>query len=197
MATASKSKTVRSRVKKTAKKSFSRKEMTSATEFLEHELKDVYTAEHLLLEALETLAGDSTVPALVEAFTHHRAETQGHIDRLDAVGEALGIDMETAECKGVEGLIQEKVAFGEEHPSDALVNLFNAGAGQKSERYEITHYEGLIELMTRLGHKDAAHTLQQTLREEEAALKTLKTIEHQLELPQSDAENEESDEDKD
>lgn len=154
--------------------------IASREDLFKHELNDMYTAEHLLMEALKKLESESTNSELAEAFAKHREETAGHIERLEAVGDSIGEELEVAECPGVEGLLEEKKTFMEHKPTKAMVEVFNIGAGQKSERYEITSYEGLIALAERLGYSVAVDDLSANLAEEEAALKTLKTLERKI-----------------
>lgn len=156
--------------------------MTSPKDLFEHELNDIYAGENLLLDALEELESESTEPELAKAFAKHREETDGHIQRLEEVAERLGIEIEGERCPGIEGLIAEKQLFAKEKPSAEILNLFNVGAGQKSERYEITHYEGLIELAGKLGYDDAVPKLKENLAEEEAALKKLKSLEGRISM---------------
>lgn len=106
-------------------------------DLFKHELKDIYTAEHLLMEALKKLESESTNPELARAFAKQ---------------------------------------FMQHKPTKEIVQVFNIGAGQKSARYEITSYEGLIELAEKLGFSVAVADLSANLAEEEAALKTLKTL---------------------
>jgi len=152
-------------------------------DLFKHELKDMYTGEHLLLEALKELESESTDSELAQAFSRHREETMGHIERLETVGELIGEELEEEECPGIEGLIKEKETFMEHKPVEELVQIFNIGAGQKSERYEITAYEGLIELGGKLGLNEAVRELRATLTEEEAALKKLKTLGQRMPVP--------------
>ena len=79
-------------------------------------------------------------------------------------------------CEGIEGLIKEKQTFSKEKPSAAVLDLFNLGAGAKSERYEISAYEGLIAMAHELGMRDAQQALTQNLREEEEALSLVKNL---------------------
>ena len=37
-------------------------------------------------------------------------------------------------CDGIEGLIKEKKSFSKEKPSAEILDMFNLGAGAKSER---------------------------------------------------------------
>jgi ferritin-like metal-binding protein YciE len=156
----------------------------SLEDLFKHELKDMYSGEHLLVEALSELESESTVPELARAFAEHRKQTEGHIARLEEIASMIDEEeLEAAECHGIEGLIEEKKVFGEEQPSPEILNVFNAGAGQKTERYEITAYESLIEMAQKLGHRDAVAQLKATLAEEEAALKLLKSLGSRLEAP--------------
>ncbi len=150
--------------------------MQTIEELFEHELKDIYGAEHSLLDALEQMAGESSDREIKKAFTQHRKETQGQIKRLDKIFKSMGQKPEAETCAGIEGLIKEKKAFMREKPSDELLEFYNIGAGQKTERYEITAYESLIDMADKLGMTDAVELLEQNLQEEEAALNKLKMI---------------------
>jgi ferritin-like metal-binding protein YciE len=150
--------------------------MTTLNELFDHELKDIYYAEHQLVEALQTLADESSDGEIKKAFQSHRKETQGHITRLDQVFKVLGEKPASEKCPGIEGLLKEKKAFAKEKPSDEILDLYNLGAAQKTERYEITAYENLIEMADALGHSEAVTQLEANLQEEEGALQTLKGL---------------------
>jgi ferritin-like metal-binding protein YciE len=150
--------------------------MQTIEELFEHELRDMYSGEHLLLDALEQMAGESSDREIKKAFMQHRKETQGQIKRLEKIFKSMGQKPEQETCAGIEGLIKEKKAFMREKPSEDLVEFFNIGAGQKTERYEITSYENLIDMADKLGMTDAVELLEQNLQEEEAALNKLKMI---------------------
>jgi len=53
------------------------------------------------------------------------------------------------------------------------MDIFNAGAALKVERYEISAYEGLIGLATQMGHRKAAQLLRQNLKEEQQTAKKM------------------------
>ena len=57
--------------------------MDNIQQLFEHELEDLYYAEHKLVEALGEMAGESTNPAIRQAFAEHQTQTEGHISRLD------------------------------------------------------------------------------------------------------------------
>lgn len=150
--------------------------MHTIEELFEHELKDMYSGEHALLDALEQMAGESSDREIKKAYTQHRKETQGHVKRLEKIFKSLGRKPEVATCTGIEGLVKEKKLFMRERPSAELLEFFNIGAAQKTERYEITAYETLIDMAEKLGMSDAVELLEQNLQEEEMALNKLKAI---------------------
>ncbi len=150
--------------------------MQTIEELFEHELGDIYAAEHTLLDALEQMANESSDREIKKGFVQHRKETQAQIKRLDKIYKMLGQKPEVGTCPGVEGLIKEKKAFMRERPSDELLEFYNIGAGQKVERYEITAYEGLIDMAEKLGMSGAVELLEQNLQEEEMALNKLTAI---------------------
>jgi ferritin-like metal-binding protein YciE len=163
--------------------------MQTIEELFEHELKDIYSAEHSLLDALEQMASESSDRDIRKAFTQHRKETQGQIKRLEKVFKSMGQKPEAETCPGIEGLIKEKKAFMREKPSEELLEFYNIGAAQKTERYEITAYENLIDMADKLGMADAVEWLEQTLQEEEAALNRLKAIASEFDVEDESDEN--------
>ena len=139
-------------------------------ELFEHELGDIYYAEHQLVKALDELAGESSDPKVREAFAEHRTQTEGHIERLDQVFASLGKKSQGIRCPGIEGLIEEKKEFTKADPDSRVLDLYNLNAGAKAERYEISAYDGLIGMADRLGMTEAEELLRQNLQEEKKAL---------------------------
>jgi ferritin-like metal-binding protein YciE len=168
--------------------------MESIEELFEHELKDMLGAEQSLLDALEQMASESSDREIKKAYTQHRRETQGQIKRLEKIFKALGQKPKAETCPGIEGLIKEKKAFMREKPTEELLEFYNLGAGQKTERYEITAYENLIDMADKLGMADAVELLEESLQEEEAALNKLKAIASEFDVADEGEESEEMDE---
>jgi ferritin-like metal-binding protein YciE len=166
--------------------------MQTIEELFEHELQDMYSAEQTLLDALEQMANESSDRDIRKGFTQHRKETQGQIKRLDKIYKTLGRKPESSSCPGIEGLIKEKKVFMREKPSDELLEFYNVGAAQKVERYEITAYEGLIDMAEKLGMGDAVDLLEQNLQEEEMALNKLKAIASEFDVEEEEEDEEEA-----
>jgi len=150
--------------------------MDNLRQLFEHELKDIYYAEHALVKALDQMQGESTSADVRQAFASHKMQTEGHVQRLDQVFGELGEKAEAQMCAGIEGLIKEKKDFSKEKPTKEVLDLFNLGAGAKAERYEISAYEGLIGMAGKLGPRKSSDLLQQNLQEEQHALTTVSTL---------------------
>ncbi|MEP7219158.1 MAG: DUF892 family protein [Bacteroidota bacterium] len=147
------------------------------SELFEHDLKDIYYAEHRLVGALEELAGESKNREIKRAFTNHKKETLGQIKRLKQVFKLFGEAPEAEKCPAIEGLLKEKKDFTKkEKPTPAILEYANLTAAAKTERYEITAYEALIEIAQVLGMDKAVELLSANLQEEEAALATVKGL---------------------
>lgn len=138
-------------------------------------LQEMYYTEQQLVDALETMASQSGNDELSTAFSEHKEETQGHVDRLEQVFEKIGQDAETKEERVVDALIEEHEAFAENN-DDEVLDRYNMTVGQKTEHYEIAAYGTLTSLAGKLGYDEAADLLEETLREEEAALEEVSEV---------------------
>ena len=81
-----------------------------------------------------------------------------------------------------------------EKPTEELLEFYNLGIGQKTERYEITAYENLIDMADKLGMADAVDLLEENLQEEEAALNKLKAIASEFDVADEREDSEEMEE---
>lgn len=155
--------------------------MQTAHELFIHELQDLLDAEQQLVEALGEQADESSRPELQKAFQAHQAQTQNQVERLRQVFEELGEEPEEVECKGVRGLIEEHNHFKEEEdPSEDILDIFNTGAAEKVESYEICAYESVIRLAQQMGHTKAVKLLNQNLKEEQQTLKKMQAFSKKL-----------------
>lgn len=150
--------------------------MQTAHEMFIHELQDMLDAERQLVEALGEQAEESSRDDLRKAFESHQQQTEKQIERLEQAFESIGEEPEETECAGIRGLIQEHEMFKEEDPAPDILDVFNVGAAQKVESYEICAYESLLELANEMGHKKAAKLLSQNLKEEQQTLKKMQSF---------------------
>ena len=133
------------------------------------ELRDAYDAEKQLLKALAKMAKTATAPALAEAFTSHRAETEGQIERLEQVFGLLDERVRGKHCDGIAGIIEEGKSAMEEDFDAATLDACLVASGNRAEHYEMAAYGTLIAWANTLGLTDAVALLQQNLDEEKAA----------------------------
>ncbi len=155
--------------------------MQTAHELFIHELQDMLDAEQQLVEALGEQAEESSRPDLQKAFQSHQAQTEKQVERLHQVFESIGEEPEEVECKGIRGLIEEHNHFKEEEgPAEDIMDIFNVGAAEKVESYEICAYESLIQLAKQMGHSKAEKLLNQNLKEEQQTLKKMQAFSKKL-----------------
>jgi ferritin-like metal-binding protein YciE len=150
--------------------------MESMQDLLVDELKDIYSAEKQLVEALPKMAKGATSPALERALNEHLAETEGQVTRLERIFEAMGKRAAGKRCKGMEGLIEEGAEILEHEGDGSVLDAGIIGAAQKVEHYEISAYGTAITHAELLGQNDIVSLLKESLEEEKAADKTLTMI---------------------
>ena len=130
------------------------------------ELKDLYSAETQLLEALPKMESASTDSGLKEAFRTHLQETREHVNRLETIFRELEFEHGGHKCAAMEGLIKawEEIVKGD-IPSKVR-NAALVGAAQRVEHYEMAGYGTARAYAEKLGEHKAADVLQKTLNEE-------------------------------
>jgi ferritin-like metal-binding protein YciE len=145
------------------------------TELFEDQIKDLYSAEKQIVQALPKMAKNSTNPQLRAGFEKHLEETRGHVTRLEQIADELGFSPRGKKCKGAEGLIEEGKEAMEEFEDDTL-DAALIGAAQRVEHYEIAAYGTARAHAELLGFTKAARLLQQTLDEETRTDKKLSQL---------------------
>lgn len=134
-----------------------------------HILKDVYFAEKAIAKALPKLAKNAQSEALAKAFTDHREETMGQIQRLEQVFQIVGQRAKAETCEAIKGLIDEGDEIIEEFAEGPVRDAGLLACGQAVEHYEMGRYGALIAWAKTLGMSDAAELLRQSLDEEKQA----------------------------
>lgn len=131
-----------------------------------HELKDLYSAEKQILEALPKMQEAARNDELKKAFQEHLKETETHVKRLEQVFETLPAKPGGEKCKGAEGLIAEGEDLIEADADEFVRDAGLIAAAQRVEHYEMAGYGSAIALAKKLGKYDQAELLQSTLEEE-------------------------------
>ena len=150
--------------------------LNDLNDLLLEQLRDLYNAEAQLTKALPKMAKAAKNPELKEAFQKHLAQTEEHVNRLEQVFESLGEKAKGKTCHAMKGLIDEGKEAIDEEAMDSVRDAALIAAAQRVEHYEIAGYGTVRTYAERLGHKEAAELLQQTLDEEGETDKLLTQI---------------------
>lgn len=140
-------------------------------DLLEHCLKDIYSAEEQIVEALPKVIESVSSSELATALQNHLAETEVHVKRLEEVADMLDLGkLSGVKCKGMEGLLSEGEEAIKNIEKGGLLDAELAGGCRKVEHYEMLAYTNILNLMSECGCKEAAVILlEKTLDEEEMA----------------------------
>jgi ferritin-like metal-binding protein YciE len=131
------------------------------------QLKDIYSAESQIVEALPKMAEAATAPDLKKGFNDHLRQTKEQVKRLEKIFKDLDEDPSGTTCHGMKGLIKEGDEMikmkGEPEAKDAGL----IAAAQRVEHYEIAAYGTVRTYAELLGHDEHVTLLEKTLNEEE------------------------------
>lgn len=145
-------------------------------ELFVHELKDLYDAEHQLVDALPQMVDGASSSELKGAFKEHLTQTKNHIKRLEQVFSSIDERPAREACKGMKGLVQEGSKMLEADADNVVKDAALISAAQRVEHYEMAGYGTLRTYAYMMGHQEAARLLQETLDEEEQTDKKLTQI---------------------
>ncbi|HSI83471.1 MAG: DUF892 family protein [Candidatus Methylacidiphilales bacterium] len=130
------------------------------------QLKDLYSAEIQLVNALHEMACAATHPRLKEGFTHHMEETRVHVERLEEILASHHTKGNGRTCRPIECIINgSRELISEEAPHEVK----DAGllmSAQLAESYEIAGYGCVQSYARMLGDRKGMELLQKTLDEE-------------------------------
>ena len=150
---------------------------------LKHELKDLFSAETQIINALPKMIEASSSKDLKTALKDHLEVTRAQRDRLNKIQDLLGEEKIKTEskgffanlfksdegeehCKAMEGLIKEGDALLGEDMSEEVMDAAIIAAAQKIEHYEISSYGTARAYALQLQLNDVARLLETTLNEE-------------------------------
>jgi ferritin-like metal-binding protein YciE len=139
-------------------------------------LKDIYYAEKQILRALPKMAKAAEADELRQAFQTHFEQTQGHVERLDQVFDALGKPARGKTCEAIQGILDEGKEVMEEYKGSKALDAGMISAAQAVEHYEIARYGTLKRWADELGYEEAASLLGETLSEEKETDQLLSRI---------------------
>src|SRR5579859_5295440 len=130
------------------------------------QLRDLYSAETQLVDALPKMAQASSSAQLRTAFEQHLEQTKNHVKRLDQVFQGLNQKPTGKTCKAMQGLIAEGQETLKENAQPEVKDAALIAAAQRVEHYEMAGYGTVRSYSKALGDDRAMTLLQQTLNEE-------------------------------
>lgn len=133
------------------------------------ELRDLYSAETQLLEALPKVIEAATNSKLIAAIEAHLNETQHQVQRLESLFRDLDEEPHGHTCRAMQGLIKEAKEAIDDIEEGPLLDAALIIAAQKVEHYEIAGYGSLKTLAGSSGYKQHVGLLEDTLTEEKGA----------------------------
>jgi ferritin-like metal-binding protein YciE len=139
-------------------------------------LKDVYFAEHKIIETLPKMQEAAQSIQLKDAFTKHLAETNVHVERLEKVFQIIGKKPDAKTCNAILGITEEGAEIMEGYEGSPALDAGLLSAVQAVEHYEMSRYGTLRTWALELGLNEAAGLLQTTLDEEQATDLVLTSI---------------------
>jgi ferritin-like metal-binding protein YciE len=148
------------------------------------ELRDLYSAENLLLKTLPKMAKTASSDELKQAFEDHFEETKEHVARLDEIFQGLDESPKGKTCQAMKGLVEEGCEILEQEGEESVLDAGIIAAAQKVEHYEIASYGTVRTWAKLLGEDEACELLQQTLDEEGETNKRLNELADEIVNPE-------------
>ena len=79
-------------------------------DLLEHQLRDIYSAERQIIRALPRVTQAAHNRRLVTALENLQQETAGHVSRVEECFQKLDASPRGVLCRGIQGLLEELLA---------------------------------------------------------------------------------------
>ena len=154
------------------------------------QLRDLYSAEDQLIDALPKMAKKAGSQELQQAFEQHLEQTRRHKERLEQLFDKMDMSPSGQTCQAMKGLIKEAKdlisdannLFGSDAPPEVLDAGLIAQA-QRVEHYEISAYGTVATYAERLGRTADHDLLGQTLEEEKQTDELLNRVAETLVNP--------------
>ncbi|MDP0501764.1 MAG: ferritin-like domain-containing protein [Verrucomicrobiota bacterium JB022] len=133
------------------------------------QLRDLYSAETQLIEALPKMEAAASNQDLKKAFREHLDETRNQADRLLKIFSQLNQRPDGHTCEAMKGLIREGEEAIRELGNPEVKDAALIAAANRVEHYEIAAYGATKTFGKILGEKEAVDLLEKSEKEESAA----------------------------
>jgi len=130
------------------------------------QLRDLYSAETQILDALPKMAAAATSPDLKKGFNDHLRQTEEHVRRLERIFTDLQEKPKGETCEAMKGLIKEGSTMAKASGEPAAIDAGLIAAAQRVEHYEIAAYGTVRTYAESLGRSEHVSLLDKTLQEE-------------------------------
>ena len=150
--------------------------LSSLQDLFAEELRDLYDAEHQIIDALPKMIEAASSADLKAALNRHLKLTEGHVDRLEEVFKARGVEAKRKKCDGMAGLLAEGQKVLEADMTPEVRDAALISAAQRVEHYEIAVYGALRTYAQQLADLESARLLQTTLDQEADADRSLSQL---------------------
>jgi len=152
--------------------------MNQLRDLLKHEIKDLYSAEEQIIEALPKMIEKANNNELKKALKQHLQVTERQKARLDNVlaamdeereeerGGVFGLFKGEQKCLAMKGLVEEGEKLMKEDMSPSVSDAAIIAAAQKIEHYEIASYGTARAYAQELDLNEVENMLSKTLEEE-------------------------------
>jgi ferritin-like metal-binding protein YciE len=150
--------------------------LSSLRELYINQLRQMYSAESQITEALPKLIEAATAPELRAALETHLQETRGQVARVEQILNRTEGPVKSKTNKGIDALLTEGNDIVTDASNPAVRDAAIVGAAQKVEHYEIAAYGTLRRYAEILNQSQDVGLLQQTLQEEKHADEVLTII---------------------
>lgn len=154
------------------------------------QLKDLYDAEHQIIEALPEMIDRATSSNLKNALSEHLNITKQQASRLEQIFKTLSEKPKGEKCKGMKGVLEEGSDLVGDIRDANVRDAAIIASAQRVEHYEMAGYGTASTYAALLGDSNASALLDQTLEEEKEADRKLTTIAGKINLSASSGKSE-------
>jgi len=131
------------------------------------QLRDLYSAETQIIQALPRMAEAATSADLRKGFNDHLRQTEEHVRRLEQIFQDLQESPKGQTCEGMKGLLKEGSEMMRMRGEPSVLDAGLIAAAQRVEHYEMAGYGTVRTYAEMLGKTQHVSLLERTLQEEE------------------------------
>lgn len=129
-------------------------------------LKDIYSAEKQLADALPEITYGARSETLKRALEEQHARIKDQVKRLEKIGSELKVDLVGVECEGMKGLLNECRHYLHRNYEKDVHDAALISEMQKIKHYEIALYGALKAFAKQLQLKNILDLLRESSKEE-------------------------------